>query len=122
MHATAHRFLAHPSRGQSTRAPDRQGSWSSINTATTFAVGKVTTLCAYPPGKRKSERGLHRGHVRTFLVITGNAYFRFPRIYTHVAAVALTPLTTHPHTQAELERSPVRGQEQEQLDVSPLPS
>ena len=38
--------------------------------------------------------------------------------YTHVAAVALTPLTTHPHTQAELERSPVRGQEQEQPDVS----
>ena len=31
-----------------------QGSWSSINTATTFVVGKVTTLCAYPPGKRKS--------------------------------------------------------------------
>ena len=43
-------------------------------------------------------------------------------IYTHVAAVVLTPLTTHPHTQAELERSPVRGQEQEQSDVSPLPS
>ena len=41
---------------------------------------------------------------------------------THVAAVALTPSTTHPHTQAELERSPVRGQEQEQPDVAPLPS
>ena len=27
----------------------------------------------------------------------------------HVAAIALTPLTTHPHTQAELVRSPVRG-------------
>ena len=27
------------------------------------------------------------------------------------------PLITHPHTQAELVRSPVRGQEEEQLDV-----
>ena len=39
---------------------------------------------------------------------------------THVTAVALTPSTTHPHTQAELERSPVRRQEQEQPDISPL--
>ena len=38
---------------------------------------------------------------------------------THVAAVALTPLTTHPQTQAELVRSPVRGQEQEQPGVVP---
>ena len=39
--------------------------------------------------------------------------------YTHIAAVALTPLTTHPQTQAELVRSPVRGQEQEQPGVVP---
>ena len=38
----------------------------------------------------------------------------------HVAAVALTPLTTHvPQTQAELVSSPVRGQEQEQPGVVP---
>ena len=36
--------------------------------------------------------------------------------YTHVTAVAFTPLTTRPQTQAELVRSPVRGQEQEQPD------
>ena len=35
----------------------------------------------------------------------------------HVAAVALTPLTTHPQTQAKLVRSPVRGQEREQPGV-----
>ena len=39
-----------------------------------------------------------------------------------IAAIALTPLTTYPHTPAGLERSPLRGQEQEQPDVSPLPS
>ena len=39
-------------------------------------------------------------------------------LYTHFAAIALiTPLTTHPHTQVKLVRSPVRGQEQEQPDV-----
>ena len=37
----------------------------------------------------------------------------------HVAAVALTPLTTHPHVLVELVRSPVRGQEQEQPGVVP---
>ena len=30
-------------------------------------------------------------------------------IYTHVAAVVLTPLTTYPHTRAELVRIPVKG-------------
>ena len=39
-------------------------------------------------------------------------------IYTHVAAVALTPLTTHPQMQAELVRPPVRGQEQEQPETT----
>ena len=34
-------------------------------------------------------------------------------IFTRVAVVALMPSTTHPQTQAELVRSPVRGQEQE---------
>ena len=38
---------------------------------------------------------------------------------THVAVVALTPLTTLPQTQAEFVRSPVRGQEQEQPGVVP---
>ena len=37
--------------------------------------------------------------------------------HTHVAFVALTPLTMLPHIQAELLSSPVRGQEQEQPDV-----
>ena len=47
--------------------------------------------------------------------------FRFSCLdYTYVAAVALTPLTTHPHMQVELERSSVSGQEQP--NVSPLPS
>ena len=42
--------------------------------------------------------------------------------YTHVnvAAIALTPLTTHPQTQAGLVNPPVRGQEQEQPDYTIL--
>ena len=41
---------------------------------------------------------------------------------THVATVSLAPSTTHPQTQVELARSPIRGQEQEQPDISPVPS
>ena len=47
-------------------------------------------------------------------------HIEFLYVITYVAAVALTPSTTHPHTQADLVRYPVRGQEQP--DVSPVPS
>ena len=44
------------------------------------------------------------------------------RTCTKVSDCAVPSInTTPPHMQAELERSPVRGQEQEQPDVSPLP-
>ena len=57
---------------------------------------------------------------------TGGDYLHQQRMHynnnnnnnTHVAAVALTPLTTHPQTQAELVRPPVRGQEQEQPETA----
>ena len=53
------------------------------------------------------------------VLITSAIYYIIQKQQTHVAAVALTLSTTHPHMQADLVRFPIRGQEQEQ--PSPVP-
>ena len=61
---------------------------------------------------------VHTNADSTALTLQVTAYANHYKL-EYVAAVALTPLTTHPHTQAESVRSPVRGQEQEQPGVVP---
>ena len=54
-----------------------------------------------------------------FLVLPGEEEGGCTIVSNNAAAIALMPLVTHPHTQAALVRSPVRGQEQEQPGVVP---